>query len=379
MGVVAVGVEQAQAGSAGKKGMEGAAKAHAFATDVVARRWPGASLERIEALRGDASTRSYLRAWLDVPAGASAPPTVVIMVLQDSSVAMSSEELSVFGTGGPKELPFVNVARFLSRHTDALPALYGVAADASLIVLEDVGDVPLWDAARTGDAEELFGSALDQIAALQARAVDDGSGCYAFGQAFDERLFAWEFEHFLEFGIGAAPTSLVQASRDELHAVARRLDMLPRVFAHRDYHAWNIHYWQGRLRFIDFQDALLAPALYDVASLMTDRMTPEIVVPELAERLLRRFYENQSAGRLESFEETRASYMLLALQRVLKVVGRFNYLADVKGKPAYRAMLPVVCSTARQLLSSADGVGATAELFALAVRDGSDAGVGAAQ
>ncbi|HYC00046.1 MAG TPA: phosphotransferase [Candidatus Limnocylindrales bacterium] len=359
--------------------MDGAGKAHAFTSEVAARHWPGASVERIAPLRGDASTRSYLRAWLSGGADRGAPASVVIMVLQDSAVAMSSEELSVYGAGGPKELPFVNVARFLSRHTDALPVLYGVAPDSSLIVLEDVGDVPLWDAARSGDAQELFGSALDQIAALQARAVDDGSGCYAFTQAFDERLFTWEFEHFLEFGLGAAPSSLIEASRRELHCVAQRLDRLPRVFAHRDYHAWNIHYWQGRLRFIDFQDALQAPALYDVASLLTDRMTPELIVPALADRLVLRFYEQQTAGRLGSFEETRASYMLLALQRVLKVVGRFNYLADVKGKPAYRAMLPVVCSTARQLLACADGVTATAELFALAARDGTDAGIGAAQ
>ncbi len=309
------------------------------------------------------------------------------MVMQDAAVALSSEELGVFGKDGPKELAFVNIARFLSRHTDSLPALHGVSTDQSLMVLEDVGDTPLWEAARASSAaegEELFGLALDLIADLQARAVDDGSGCYAFAQAFDERLFAWEFEHFLQYGVATADAGLVARSRAELTAAAKRLAALPRVFAHRDYHAWNIHVQSStggaaaigaagkRLRLIDFQDALQAPALYDVASLLTDRMTPDFITAEREERLLARFYARQRAGRLAGFDETRAAYRLVALQRVLKVVGRFNYLAEVKGKPAYLAMLPGVCRTAGRLLAESEGVEATRELFSIAARHASE-------
>lgn len=370
------------------------AAAAAFVREVGTRLWPGAELARLEPMRGDASTRRYLRAWLAEPRPAGAPRTVIVMVMQDAAVALSSEELGVFGEGGPRELAFVNVARFLSLHTDALPALHGVSPDQSLVILEDVGDTPLWEAARAlprRQGEELFGLALDLIADLQTRAVDDGSGCYAFLQSFDERLFAWEFEHFLEYGVAAADPRLVAASRAELAVVAARLAALPRVLAHRDYHAWNIHVQNPaamvadsatvapgapatRLRLIDFQDALRAPALYDVASLLTDRMTPDFIAPECEERLLARFYARQCAGRLAGFDETRAAYRLLALQRVLKVVGRFNYLAEVKGKPGYLAMLPAVCRTARRLLAESEGVDTTRELFRVAARDGGERG-----
>jgi len=325
-------------------------------------------------MRGDASTRSYARATLS-GGGRNAPASLVVMMMQDAVVAISSEELGVFGKDGPKELAFVNVGRFLAGHSDAIPEIYGVSDDSRLLVLEDVGDLPLWDAAE-GRPAELFGRALDLIAGLQARAVDDGSGCYAFAQAFDEKLFAWEFEHFLEYGVEAsAAAALVAASRAELAAVAARLASLPRVFSHRDYHAWNIHLQSDpdggaeRLRIIDFQDALMAPALYDVASLLTDRITPERITPALEEELLVRFYSRQKAGRLASLDETRAAYRLVALQRVLKVVGRFHYLSDVKGKPHYLGFLPAVCGTARRLLATSDGVTATAELFETAGRD----------
>jgi aminoglycoside/choline kinase family phosphotransferase len=339
--------------------------ARTFCESVVSRLWPGAAVTALDGMRGDASTRSYARARLS---GGGAPATVVVMMMQDASVALSSEELGVFGEGGPKELAFVNVGRFLARHTDAVPAIHGVSVDSRFLVLEDVGDTPLWDASQA-DPAEWFGRALDLIADLQARTIDDGSGCYAFVQSFNEKLFAWEFEHFLEYGVAGAPASLMDASRRELLAVASRLAALPQVFAHRDYHAWNIHVHEGKLRIIDFQDALLAPALYDVASLLTDRITPERIAPALEEALLARFYARQTAGRLGSLDETRAAYRLVALQRVLKVVGRFHYLNEVKGKPHYLGMLPAVCRTARHLLAGAEGVDRTAELFELAGRD----------
>ena len=132
---------------------------------------------------------------------------------------------------------------------------------------------------------------------------------------------------------------------------------------------WNIHAQGQSLRLIDFQDALMAPALYDVASLLTDRITPERIGPPMEDALVRRFHEAQSAGKLQSLDETRAAYRLVALQRVLKVVGRFHYLNEVKGKPHYLGMLPAVCRTARRLLAESDGVAATAELFEVAGRD----------
>lgn len=343
--------------------------ARAFCAGIVSERWPGGSVTALDGMRGDASTRSYARARV---AGGGAPPSLVVMMMQDAAVALSSEELGVFGKDGPKELAFVNVGRFLARHTDAVPAIHGVSPDSRFLVLEDVGDIPLWDAS-VSDPEGWFGKALDLVAGLQARAVDDGSGCYAFVQSFNEKLFAWEFEHFLEYGVAGAPASLMEASRSELMAVARRLAALPQVFAHRDYHAWNIHVHEGKLRIIDFQDALMAPALYDVASLLTDRITPERIVPDLEERLVARFYAAQTAGRLGSLDETRAAYRLVALQRVLKVVGRFHYLNEVKGKPHYLGMLPAVCRTARHLLAGAEGVDRTRELFELAGRDPSRA------
>lgn len=343
---------------------------------AIAQRWPGARARALENVPGDASSRRYLRCTLERETGATGsadakfPDSLVVMLMEDAAVAMSSEELGVFGEGGPDELPFLNVARFLSRRTDTVPTIYAVADDNSAMVLEDVGDVPLWDAARQGDGggtEELFGLALDTIAEIQAGAVDDGSGCYAFKLAFDEQLFTWEFEHFLEFGVRDGDCAATKACRKELTRAAQELGALPRVFCHRDYHAWNIHVQPGpRIRIIDFQDALMGPSLYDVASLLTDRTTPDIIDGDTRNRLLSRYaraVERESASTRADEGRLRREYALCAMQRALKVIGRFNYLAEVKGKTGYSRFLPWEIATARSAVAALPEFSATAELL----------------
>jgi hypothetical protein len=291
------------------------------------------------------------------------------MLNEGSGAALSSDELGVFGKGGPAELPFLNVQRYLAALTDAVPAVYGWTERYAEVVLEDVGDVSLWAASELTDPESLFGQALDLLAGIQTRAADDGSGCYAFRQAFDQRLFDWEFEHFLEYGIVEGSRG-IEDCRRELQRVSRRLAALPRVLTHRDYHAWNLHVQDGRIRIIDFQDALLGPSMYDVASLLTDRITPSRITPAIARRLVARFAAQVPAHALGE-DDPHTSFGLCAIQRILKVIGRFNYLAEVKGKPRYATLLPAIVPTARALVAGVPELAATAAILERDVKEGS--------
>jgi aminoglycoside/choline kinase family phosphotransferase len=98
----------------------------------------------------------------------------------------------------------------------------------------------------------------------------------------------------------------------------------------------------GAVVVIDFQDALLAPPQYDLASLLNDRVTDAVILPHLEERLLR-YYMERKAAKTETAlnaHEFLEIYLLSAIQRDLKVVGRFYYLDIVKGKPAYKKFIP---------------------------------------
>ncbi|MEO8601741.1 MAG: phosphotransferase [bacterium] len=316
-------------------------------------------LARLAPLAGDASTRSYARAWLR---GRGAPPTAVVMLLADRGVAMSSDELAVFGEP-LRELPYVNVHRFLERVGVAIPTLYADASDDGLLILEDIGDTPLWDAVQGRPPDEqhqLFAQAIDQLLLIEldGTAQRDDS-CIAFQQAFDRRLFEWEFEHFLEYGLldrltGPLPASELAELRAHFSRLAAFLDAQPRVLNHRDFHAWNLYVHDGRIRVIDFQDALLAPAPYDLATLLGDRDTRQVVQPELEARLLADYAAAwaRRGGAPWSAPDLWDVYATNALQKAFKVVGRFHYLDRVKGKPGYLRYLPGTWAQIARLLAA---------------------------
>jgi aminoglycoside/choline kinase family phosphotransferase len=319
---------------------------------------PGTSVIRVAALAGDASTRRYLRAWLS---GANAPPSVVVMLLADRGIAMSSEELAVF-KNAPTELPYVNVHRFLVRLGVAVPELYLDASTEGVLLLEDIGDVALWDAVQGQPDDvvcDLYQRAIDQLLRIEldGTAQRDES-CVAFQQAFDERLFLYEFGHFIEYGLtkrGHAPADRdLRVMHEHFGRMARFLDGQPRVLNHRDFHSWNLHVQDGRIRVIDFQDALLAAAPYDLATLLGDRDTPNVVRPAIERRLLD--YYRQQWGARGGAPLTEGQlwdvYASCALQKAFKVVGRFHYLHIAKGKDGYLRFLPSTLRQIRRLIAA---------------------------
>jgi len=318
-----------------------------------------AEIDRVAPLAGDASTRRYVRAWLRGP---GAPASAVVMLLADRGIAMSSDELAVFAEA-PPELPYVNVHHFLVGLGVAVPELYVDASDSGLLILEDIGDVPLWDAVQ-GQTEaavvELFERAIDQLLLIEI----DGTArpdarCIAFQQAFDRRLFDWEFEHFIEHGLvnraaQPIPDSALADLRRHFTGLSALLDAQPRVLNHRDFHAWNLYVQGGRIRVIDFQDALLAPAPYDLATLLGDRDTPKVITPAIEARLLDYYASAWAArgGSPWSRQDLWDVYAACALQKAFKVVGRFHFLDVVKGKPGYLRYLPPTWRQIARLLAA---------------------------
>src|SRR5206468_1573239 len=255
-----------------------------------------------EGLCGDASSRRYVRLRL---ADGGAPPTVVAMLLGADRFPLGSDELGE--RAASDELPFVSVARYLAARGFPVPILHrDASASDSLLLLEDVGDTTLWAAASASpaDARPLFEAAVDLLAAFQvAGARHPDPSCLAFRRRFDGRLARWELEHFIEHGIETRHgRGLATDQRAGLLAaldpLARPFERGPPVLVHRDFMAWNLHVRDGRLRLIDFQDALLGPDAYDLAALLTDRTTGTLVTPELEGALIAHFRAARAAAAL---------------------------------------------------------------------------------
>src|SRR5688572_15529952 len=168
---------------------------------------------RVVPLTGDASDRRYFRVRL---------PDSPSIVLSLHSAPFDFEQL-----------PFVNVAKLLSRMPVPIPEVLGHADDLGVLALQDLGDVTLQahlGAATPAEHAALYRQAVALIATLQKRGEQLRSPEYLpYGISFDIEKLTWELDfftkHFLEAYRG------VMLSDDQRHALREEFAIIVRELA----------------------------------------------------------------------------------------------------------------------------------------------------
>jgi hypothetical protein len=240
---------------------------------------------------------------------------------------------------------FLDVTGLLKEAGLPVPEIYEVDELRGLIVQEDFGDLQLYSHLQQAPEEErerLREEAIALIARIQmATGLAYQRDSVASRLAFDFEKLYWELKFFFEHFFGSLrgeklPARTAEKLLEELSEVALELAERPRVLCHRDYHAGNLQVGEfGQLCLIDYQDARMGPASYDLVSLLLDRVTKP---PSLAETRMGRLLlleERKNRG-LEVFaaEDFAAEFRLMAVQRVLKAIGTFSYQTGVRKRGA---------------------------------------------
>ena len=77
-----------------------------------------------------------------------------------------------------------------------------------------------------------------------------------------------------------------------------------------------------------------------------------VIRPDLETQLLDYYLRRmeETGEKISSRDEFIENYILSALQRDLKVVGRFQYLDLVKGKPRYKQYIPITLKRVKRNL-----------------------------
>jgi len=298
-------------------------------------------------LAGDASNRRYFRVRLK----GTSPSSVIMMQLAEAEGFKQSEEAVSGASVQINELPFTNVRSHLDAIGVAVPALYYYDREAGLLYLEDFGDVTLAEACQAAERsriETLYRRAVEGLVQMQAKGTSPrNAACIAFHRSFDVPLLMWEFDHFLEYGVVARQGKPMCSDDrhiilEEFRKIAELLARQPHVFVHRDYHSRNLMVDGERLGVIDFQDALMGPCSYDLASLLRDAY---IQLDEgLIDDLIACFWDGMT--RYDAGMTDRAAFRrlfdLTSIQRNLKAAGRFVYIDRVKQNPKFLADIPRV-------------------------------------
>ncbi len=311
-------------------------------------RTTGHAVLSITAMPGGASTRLYFR--VAFRGGGAA---VGMFVPGADRPEESTHDVSV-----RTSWPFLEVRELLEASGVRVPRLLGEDTEHGWLLVEDLGDETL--AARIeahpDERAALYTKAVRDLAAAQKvlRAIPDGA--VVAGRSFDAELLFWELEHFREWGLDARGKKLGKADRarwgEIAHALAGRIASWPRGFTHRDYQSRNLMVKDGELVWIDFQDALMGPRVYDLVALLCDSY--QTFDGDFVAARLRDYADAAGIPEGERGELLR-EFDLVTVQRKLKDAGRFVFIERVKGNPSFLPYIDPSLEKVRGALSRVAG------------------------
>ncbi|MCU0869408.1 MAG: phosphotransferase [Burkholderiales bacterium] len=237
---------------------------------------------------------------------------------------------------------FVDIARRLRDADLNAPRVLAQDLAAGFLLLDDLGTETYLTAFRRDPAlvTPCMRDATDALVRLQSRV--DTTGLPRYDEALLRRELAlfpdWYLERHLGYSMTASERDAL--ARTDALLVANALSQ-PTVCVHRDWMPRNLMLADPSPGVLDFQDAVIGPIGYDIASMWRDAFAtwPEEVV---LDGTIRWWEAARRAGLPvpDDFGECWRAIEWTGLQRFLKVLGIFARLHLRDGKPHYLADTP---------------------------------------
>lgn len=250
--------------------------------------------------------------------------------------------------------PFVAIANGLRERGYSAPAIHHADLDEGFLITEDFGGDLFIEGNPPRPIAARYQAAVDMLAALHQEQLPDVLPLVPHLDyvvpPFDNEAMMIEVGLMPEWYLadkGIALTSNMQADFlliwQDLFA---RLDGVPRTWMLRDFHSPNLIWLErrkdtARVGLLDFQDAVMGPAAYDLVSLLQDA---RIDVPESIEiTMLTRYVKERRAGD-SAFDPAAFAqqYAIMSAQRNTRLLGTFARLNRRDGKPQYLKHQPRV-------------------------------------
>ena len=243
--------------------------------------------------------------------------------------------------------PFVNMTHLLADGDVHAPQLLAADEARGFLLLGDMGGTTYLSELQTANAERrdtLFADATATLVQLQR--IDprrSRTPLAHYDAALLRREIALFPDWYLDRHYNAALSDEEKNALERVYAalIANALAQ-PTVLVHRDYMPRNLMVTPERNPgVLDYQDALIGPITYDVASLMRDAFL-SWEEPQVIDWVVRYWDQAKKAGLpvRADFSEFYREMEWMGLQRHLKVLGIFARINYRDGKPKYLADTP---------------------------------------
>ena len=228
----------------------------------------------------------------------------------------------------------------------AAPEVLAADLDRGFLVVEDFGDDLFIDAYARGETDRCLDLAVDVLLRIQGLRSD-------LIPPYTVERFVTELGIFrqwvLEALIQTAPEPFIAMCEPLISATQNQ----PQTTIHRDFHSRNLLLRaNGEIGVVDFQDALVGPVTYDLASLLHDCY---VALPQPAiDRALHRYREGaERAGiaKIADRHDFQNALELTAIQRQLKAAGIFVRLKLQHGRSSHLGDVVPVLRRVQRLAS----------------------------
>ena len=246
---------------------------------------------------------------------------------------------------------FVAISRYLRRLSLAAPEVFRADYDQGILLLEDLGEDAVLDEQGRPIADRYRESVvclgyLHSHPAPRDLAADGGHVHHI--PDFDPTAMKMEARLLVDWHLPWKRGT--EASEEERQTFLRiwdgligELESAEKNLLLRDFHSPNI-IWRAhesgvrRVGIIDFQDAMIGPTAYDLASIVQDARVD--VPTALAEQMMRDYFTlRRSLGPFDEREFLKA-FAIMSAQRNCKLAGLWVRLMKRDGKPGYMKHMP---------------------------------------
>ncbi len=256
---------------------------------------------------------------------------------------------------------FIKLCNHFKKNGMNVPEVFFVSEDLSCYLLEDLGDVALFDKLaairqKEGISDEFlfyYKKMLCDLIQFQmvGGKIVDFSICYPVPE-FDQQAYLWDLNYFKYNFLKPLNISFDEylLERDFREFAVLLMKPEAKYFVYRDFQTRNVMLKNGNLFYIDFQGGRRGPLHYDLASLLFQARAD---LPfQVRENLLDYYLEKMAEIEPESITNFRQFYYHFALVRVLQTLGAYGFRGLFERKRHFIQSIPKALENVKWLLEN---------------------------
>ena len=248
---------------------------------------------------------------------------------------------------------FINFAGLFKNYNLNVPVIYAKNIENGFLIVSDLGEFTYYDYIQNNlknrnsinfNISELYKSAINSLLKLQVYSKEDV--LLKYNLDIQKTIMNWFIEWYLKKHFNLIDNVDKEKIIDIFSKIINNLDEQTKVFVHNDYHSRNLIYDIDNNNntepgIVDFQDAILGPVCYDLASLLHDSYIN--LDENLINEMITYYWENSKICKIKvnsDFTCFMKDFEYTSLQRCIKNIGVFSRLCYHTGIDKYMQYIP---------------------------------------